>query len=151
MSALKQNLTELLGKAKIMQVATARDNKPWVVSVFYIADDELNFYWLSLPGRRHSKEIQDNSNAAVTIAIKQNLPVIGIYAEGKVSVTKGQAEVKKVAEAYVKKHDAAKTFYTRFAEGINQHWVYKLKPTSITLFDEHKNADNPVQILKLGD
>lgn len=134
-----------------MQVATAHDNKPWVVSVFYVVDSEYNFYWLSLPTRRHSQEIADNNQAALTIAVKQDLPVIGIYAEGKVTVAKNQEEVKKVASAYVEKHGAAKTFYDRFVKGVNQHWVYKLEPASITLFDERNNPDNPVQTLKLRD
>ena len=151
MSTLKQELSKYLHEGKIMQVASSYDNKPWVVSVFYVVDDEYNFYWLSLPDRRHSQEIKDNNNAAITIAIKQDLPVIGIYAEGRVTVAKDQNEVKKVAEEYVRKHGAAKTFYDRFLKGINQHWVYKLSPRSITLFDEHNNPRDPVQILKLHD
>lgn len=132
-----------------MQIATSRDNKPWVVSVFYVVDDEYNFYWLSLPDRRHSQEIRDNNHAAITIAIKQNLPVIGIYAEGTVSVSENQDEVKMVAEAYVKKHNTAHTFYDRFVKGTHQHHVYKLSPVSITLFDEQGNPDNPLQTLRL--
>lgn len=147
--SLKQELTRHLEQGRVMQIATSRDNKPWVVSVFYVVDNEYNFYWLSLPERRHSQEVHDNPNAAITIAIKQDLPVIGIYAEGKVTVSQNQSEVKKVAKAYVKKYDSAKTFYNRFTKGINHHWVYKLRPSTITLFDEYNNEDNPVRILEL--
>ncbi len=132
-----------------MQVAPSSNNNPWVVSVFYVVDDEYNFYWLSLPTRRHSEEISDNNRAAITIAIKQDLPVIGIYAEGTVAVSEDQSEVKMVARAYVKKHNAAHTFYDRFVKGIHQHHVYKLSPVSVTLFDEHGNPDNPTQTLNI--
>ncbi len=134
-----------------MQVATAHNNKPWVVSVFYVVDSEYNFYWLSLPDRRHSHDIADNSQVAVTLAVKQDLPVIGIYAEGKVTVSKDVAEVKKVAEAYLKKHDAANGFYDRFTKGTNKHWVYKLEPSTVTLFDEYNYPDSPVQTVQLRD
>lgn len=131
-----------------MQLATARGQKPWVCSVFYVVDNEYNFYWLSLPTRRHSQDIATNNHAAVTVAIKHDLPVIGIQAEGTVTITNDQVEVEKVATAYVEKYDSAKTFYDRFTKGINQHWVYKLKPTSVTLFDEYNNNDNAVQTIK---
>ncbi len=149
--ALEQDLTKYLGQGRIMQLATSQANRPWVVSVFYVVDSEHNFYWLSLPTRRHSQDIEANNQAAITIAIKQDLPVIGIYAEGKVMVTKDQTEVKKVANLYLKKHNAANGFYDRFVQGANQHWVYKLEPTTITLFDEYKNSDNPVQTIRLRD
>jgi uncharacterized protein YhbP (UPF0306 family) len=132
-----------------MQLATARGQKPWVCTVFYVVDDQFNFYWLSLPTRRHSQEIRDNNNAAVTVVIKPDLPVIGIYAEGVVTVEKAQSEVKKIAQSYVEKYNAATTFYDRFVKGINQHWIYKLTPTEIILFDEYNNKDNPVQKVKL--
>lgn len=134
-----------------MQLATSQANRPWVVSVFYVVNAEYNFYWLSLPGRSHSKDIEANNRVAVTIVIKEDLPVIGIYAEGKVTVTKDQAEVKKVADAYLEKHNAAKGFYDRFVQGANQHWVYKLEPTTITLFDEYKNSNNPMQTIRFRD
>ena len=142
---LKQQLSIYLEQGRVMQIATVRDNRPWICTVFYVVDSEYNFYWLSLPMRRHSQDIKANPRAAITLAVKQDLPVIGIYAEGEVSATKDQAEVKKVATAYVEKHNAATTFYDRFTKGINQHWVYKLKPSSITLFDEYNNKDKPVQ------
>jgi len=149
--SLKQQLSAYLEQGRVMQLATARGQKPWVCTVFYVVDIEYNLYWLSLPTRRHSQDIDANPRAAITLAVKQDLPVIGIYAEGEVSVTKDQAEVKEVAKVYVEKHDAAKTFYDRFISDINQHWVYKLKPTSITLFDEYNNKDNPVQVLAFGN
>lgn len=145
------NINNYLTRGKVLQVATSRDGRPWVVNVFFVVDEELNFFWLSLPSRRHSQDIAANPRAAATLAVKQDLPVIGVYAEGAVEVAKDQTEVKKIAEAYSQKYNAAKGFYERFVSGTNQHWVYKLRPDTIKLFDELHYLDDPEQSVAIRD
>jgi uncharacterized protein YhbP (UPF0306 family) len=69
-----------------MQLATTRENQPWICTLYYVCDDDQRIYWLSYPTRRHSQELAENSHAAVAIAIKLEQPVIGLQIEGKVSV-----------------------------------------------------------------
>lgn len=122
--------------SKIMQVATVDDNQPWICSVYYVIDDELNLYWLSLPSRRHSKEIDKNSKVAIAIAVKTEQPVIGIQAEGFAEKVSNPASIAEVMKKYTDKYSAGKDFYTNFIAGKNKHVLYKFKPTLFVLFDE---------------
>ena len=132
----RELLASYLAKGRVMQLATVRGSQPWICTVYYVIDDRLNFYWLSLPSRRHSQELADQSNAAITVAIKHDLPVIGVQAEGTVEEVADREAVKTIAELYVKKYGSAKTYYERFVQGVHQHHLYKLTPTRIVLFDE---------------
>ncbi len=38
-----------------MSLATCRDIKPWICEVHFSFDNDLNFYFLSKPERRHSE------------------------------------------------------------------------------------------------
>jgi len=55
-----------------MQLATALDNQPWVCSVWFAADKDLNIYWFSSTTRRHSGEVLKNKKVAA--AIGRNMP-----------------------------------------------------------------------------
>lgn len=137
---------EFLALGTVMQLATSRENVPWISTVYFVADEQRNIYWLSLPERRHSEEIANNPRVAIAIAIKQDLPVIGIQAEGSVAIVDDAAIVEKILASYVGKYDGAgKEFHQRFTEGKNKHQLYKLTPSSLVLFDEAHFKASPVQ------
>ena len=135
-SDIKQIAEHHLSKARVMQLATSAGGQPWVCSVYFVVDEQLNIYWLSWPERRHSQELAKNPKAAVTIAIKTDLPVVGLGAEGVVNEVKNAKIVKKMADKYIEKYDFAQTFYERFIAGKNEHKMYVLKPKKYVLFDE---------------
>lgn len=57
---LKKLIRDYLKEAKLMQLATSVNNKPWVCSVWFGFDVDLNIYWFSSTKRRHSKEVMKN-------------------------------------------------------------------------------------------
>ncbi len=134
-----------LPKAMVMQVATTAKKQPWICSVYFIADEERNLYWLSFPSRRHSQEIALHADVAVAIAIKTDLPVIGLQAEGSAEVVADKEVVKQVMPHYVAKYGSGKNFYSNFVAGNNQHMMYKFTPRRYVLFDEVHFPDNPQQ------
>ena len=139
-------IDEFLALGTVMQLATSRDNAPWISTLYFVADDQRNIYWLSLPGRRHSEEVVANPRVAIAIAIKQDLPVIGIQAEGSVTIVEDASIVEKILASYIKKYDGAgKEFHQRFVEGKNKHQLYKLTPSSMVLFDEVHFKTGPAQ------
>lgn len=120
-----------------MQLSTVNSGgSPWVCTVYFVADEQRNLYWLSYPTRRHSQEIADNNKVAAAIVVKADLPVIGIQVEGIAEKVTDAATVKKIMDRYIAKYDAGKTFYDRFVAGENQHQLYVLKPQHTYLFDE---------------
>ena len=132
----KDYIKKYLKEPKLMQLATTKDDKPWICSVYFVVDEDSNIYWLSETHRRHSKEIEENSNVAVSMAIKTDLPVIGLQAEGKAMRVSNLNTIRKVMTRYVKKYGLGKDFYKRAVKGINKHKVYKMTVKKYSLFDE---------------
>jgi uncharacterized protein YhbP (UPF0306 family) len=130
-------IKEYLPTGKTMQIATVQDGRPWICTVYYVADELQRLYWLSLPSRKHSRQLANDDKAAIAIAIKADKPVIGIQAEGCAEPVQEPGEVKHVMQLYAKKYDGAGLeFYDNFVEGTNQHVLYRFTPSLYVLFDE---------------
>jgi uncharacterized protein YhbP (UPF0306 family) len=136
-----------LAQMRMMQLATVRDNKPWICTVYYIEDDGMNLYWLSLPTRRHSLELADNPQVAAAIAVKfDTQPIIGMQVEGRAEAVNDLTTIKAVMKKYVDKYDKGQQFYDNFLASTNQHRMYRLVPRHITLFDEVNYPGQPQNI-----
>jgi uncharacterized protein YhbP (UPF0306 family) len=127
---------------RVMQVATVNNDQPWICSVYYVEDNDMNLYWLSFPTRRHSLEIAKHNKIATTIPIKHDRPVIGIQAEGAAEAVADKELIAEVMERYVQRHNAGGRFYDRFDAGENQHVLFRFTPVSYVLFDEVTFPDN---------
>lgn len=137
----------LQGNTQTMQLATVSDGKPWIATVYFVADDDLNVYWLSWPERRHSREGALNASVAATIVVKPDQPVIGVQMSGEMYEVKDMITVTHVMENYVAKYTTGMDFTANFAKGTNRHVMYKLSPHTIQLFDEVVFPDkSPVQV-----
>jgi uncharacterized protein YhbP (UPF0306 family) len=127
---------DYLKDSRVMQLTTVSKNRPWACSVYFVADEKMNLYWLSWPSRRHSKEIAKNSNVAIAIVVKPEQPVIGIQAAGRAEQVNDSKVVGQVMKLYVEKYDSGKDFYNNFIAGKNQHVLYQFIPDDYVLFDE---------------
>lgn len=141
MTRLKEVAARYLDEGRTMQLATSVNNQPWICTVYYVTDEELNFYWLSFPSRRHSQDISENNKVAAAIQIKTDLPVIGIQFEGEASIVKDSNLIEKVMSLYIKKYDSGHKFHERFLSANNMHEMYMIKPKDIYLFDEVNNPE----------
>jgi len=139
-----------LNRAKTMQLATTRGGQPWICTVYFVVKNG-NFYWLSFPGRRHSQELADNPNAAVAIAVHQDVPVVGVQAEGDVHAVRDISEATAVLDMYVAKYGKGGEFVERLRAGNNRHELYCLEPRNIMLFDERTPAGVPYGQIDLTD
>lgn len=138
--------TDDINKQKVMQLATSSNGQPWICSVYFVVHDG-NFYWLSLPTRRHSTEITKNKKAALAIALKRTMPVKGLQVEGEVHDVTRLKEVEMVIAAYVEKYNQGGQFVDRFRAGQNKHHLYCLVPRDIKLFDETVPGDEPYRTI----
>lgn len=142
-------MREEIARAKIMQLATEKDGQPWACTVYFVLY-KGNFYWLSYPERRHSRELAKNPRAAVAIVVKQDLPVIGLQSEGDVAMVKNVAEIEAVLPLYVEKYGSGEQFVQRYKAGKNRHALYRFTPRKTVLFDEHNNPpENPQRGISL--
>ena len=122
--------------ARTMQVATVNADQPWICTVYFVEDDALNLYWLSLPTRRHSQDIAAHNKVAVAVPIKADKPVVGIQAEGEAEAVADKQLIAHVMQRYVERYGTGHQFYNKFIEGENQHVLFRCKPTKYVLFDE---------------
>lgn len=144
--------SKAVNEVRSMQLATTAMpvGQPWVCTVYFVVLGGC-FYWLSFPERRHSVELAHNPRAAITIAIKQELPVIGLQAEGDVSVVNDVPEATRVLACYVKKYGSGQKFIELLKHGSNHHKLYKLTPKRIMLFDETQKKYPAYREIKLDD
>lgn len=85
----KETIRKYLETAKLMQLATISQSGPWVCTVNYCFDSDLNLYWMSLRQTRHSVELVENAKTAIAVVIDPNKK-IGIQAEGEAFEVKGE-------------------------------------------------------------
>lgn len=128
-------------KQTTMQLATAADGKPWIATVYFVADN-LNLYWLSWPERRHSQELTKRADVAATVVVKTDIPVIGVQLTGVAEEVTDEDTVTRIMTRYVAKYGTGDTFAKHFADGTNHHRLYKLTPREVQLFDEMNYPEN---------
>lgn len=130
-------IRDYVPQGAMMQVASVAGDQPWICTVYYVSDEECNLYWLSLPSRRHSRELASQPKAAAAIPIKYDgNPVVGLQVEGEAEEVTDAPLIARIMKCYVKKYSTGKDFYDNFVAGKNQHRLYRLRPRLIVLFDE---------------
>lgn len=137
-----------LPSKNIMQLATSVDDQPWLCTVHYFSDDDLNIYWISTKERKHSIDIHKNPNVAGYVLVHENTPVeawvIGLAFEGKVEYV-GEELDEEICTGYIKKLNKDLNLMAGIKNGTNAHKFYRLIPTKFVLFDNKKFPDEPRQ------
>lgn len=148
---LRNIIQEYLQQARLMQVATAKDNQPWTCSVYFAYDNGLNLYWISLPSTRHSQEIKSNDKVAGTIVLPHNPgdKVRGLQFEGVAKELTTGEEFHHALDTYAARMGMKDERKENIAEGKDGHNVYMIKPTLFVLFDAFNFPVSPRQELQL--
>lgn len=137
----------LQSDAHTLQLATIANGKPWIATVYFVADENMNIYWLSWPDRRHSVELLANPNAAAAVVVKADPPVIGVQLEGEVELVADKDLIQKIMTLYIEKYQQGHRFHDNFLAGTNKHAMYRLTPEVIMLFDEvHYLSESPLEV-----
>lgn len=153
MKNVKKLISEYLRDAKLMQVATVQNNKPWVATVWYVNDKDWNLYFISRRSRRHSQELQKNPNVAGTIVMPHvkgsGEKVRGLQFDGSAAEAKGDL-LKKAKKLYGEKYPQAEDISLKKLQDPNFiATFYVIKPSTLILFDEINFPEDPRQELKL--
>jgi uncharacterized protein YhbP (UPF0306 family) len=146
---LKMFIQDYLNKAQIMQIATVHDHQPWVATVYFATDVDMNLYWMSRKDRRHSKEIGDNPKVAGTIVLPHNYgdKVRGLQFEGtalELSDGDAQAGINIYSSRYWVVEDRVSPI-----QGGDGHPCFQIRPSLFVLYDEVNFPENPRQELKM--
>jgi uncharacterized protein YhbP (UPF0306 family) len=144
------NIPELTKKhleaGKFLQVATSKDNRPWVCTVFYVSDDEYNVYWVSEESRRHSKELVENSHAAAAVNLKGRSedPAIGLQMEGVVSIVEDDEQKNAVVKLFMDRNGSKQDWADKVLSGEGGRRIYKLAPSMFAVFDTQSIQGDPL-------
>ena len=138
----KKDVLDFLATKKLMILATNGDH-PWIASVFYSFDNDLNLYFISSPSTIHGKQMEKNKQVSVAIVdtnqkpsdVKRGLQIYGTVE--KVS------DVNKIRHAIrlwkdflnVQRPDIS---LENMKKGLYKGRMYKLTPKKIKLFDQEK-------------
>lgn len=137
-----------LPSVNIMQLATSSNGQPWVCSIHYYSDEDLNLYWISTPERRHSLEIKDNPKVSATIMVHEDTTeedyVIGITIEGTAELI-GRNPGEEIIQGYNDKLKKSPTLLRDVQNGTNPHQFYKMICTKVVLFDNSNFPEDPRQ------
>ncbi len=147
MPSIRELIKDYLVKAKLMQLATSTDGQPWVCSVWFASDDDLNIYWFSSLTRRHSYEVSTNNKVAAAIALPQTPKdsPIGLQLQGVAELLTDEAEVEKAISVYADRIFTREQIDAFMKSEVRPHRFYRIRPTQFVLFDTVNFPDNSRQ------
>lgn len=144
---LRELIKNYLKDAKLMQLSTSIDNQPWVCSVWFAADDDMNIYWISSVNRRHSNEVVKNQKVGVAIALPQTPDDAprGLQLQGVAELLTKQEDIDKAISVYAGRIFSKEKIKEFMEDKENPHRFYRIKPAQFVLFDAVNFPDNSRQ------
>lgn len=139
-------IIKYLDEARIMQVATGVNDRPWCCTVYYAVDNSHHLYWISTPDRQHSLDIAQNPFVAGTIVLPHEYgkPVRGIQFRGEAREVTDPAEITSLSLSYMERFKRP-TLAQDIISGKNPHHLYQIKPELFVIFDEVNFTSDPRQ------
>ncbi len=146
----KENyLKDLLPTRRVLQLATVKDNKPWLCTVHFYSDEQGRIYWVSTKERRHSLELSSNPHATATAVIHEDSPeenyVISITIEGEVVVVKDRETIEDMRNTYVPKLGKPESIIDQVLDANDSLELFCLVPSKVSVFDNKNFPDKPKQ------
>lgn len=142
-------IKEMLPTKRVLQLATSKNNMPWLCTVHFYNDEQGNIYWVSTKERRHSRELLDNKSAVATVVMHEDSPeedyVISITIEGHVELINDPARIDQIATSYIDKLGKPSSVFDKVKDADDSLQLYCLKPHEISVFDNKNFPDNPKQ------
>lgn len=138
-----------LGKSIIknniyLTLATSNTN-PWIAPLFYCADENFNFYFISQLDSTHSKHVRINPNVAFAIFDShiEEGKGNGIQASGKAYLLSESLDIE----------NALKYYHTNFVEitkesvsGSSSYKLFKIVPDHFFVLDSEAKVDKRVEV-----
>lgn len=144
---LEKHIRETLKDGLILTLSTVSADQPWAATLYYVADDNMNIYWLSKINTRHSQELAANpkTTAAIPLDADPSMPNVGLQVQGIAGYLGDPAEIESAIRLYANKFGNSEEFVQSILSGQDEHKIYKLQPKYIVLLDEKTYPHNPIQ------
>jgi uncharacterized protein YhbP (UPF0306 family) len=138
---IEQTIREYLPDIYHLSLATTKNGIPWICEVHYVFDDDLNLYFLSRHSRRHSIEIEQNSNVAGSIVRQHGAKekVRGVFFEGKAELLEGVDDHHIAYKLYCGRFGTDASILTQ-ANKADGRQFYKISVKKYYIFDSIETA-----------
>lgn len=146
----KELILSFLAEHQLMTLATYGDF-PWIASVYYTFDSDLNIFFLSDPSTLHAKQISQNPKVSAAIANSQqsiNKPKRGLQLYGIAEQISGIAKVQHALKLWKTNLGVVNPKLTiKAVKGS----MFKITPKRVKLFDQNlfKVEDGKEPVLEL--
>jgi uncharacterized protein YhbP (UPF0306 family) len=137
----KKLILDYLKSHKLMTLATVSGNKPWVATVYYAVDDNLNLYLVASPKTEHGQAAARNKNVACNIADSHQLVTdkkVGMQIQGAIERLKGIAAVKGALKMWHRVNPGKEAIinWENMSKKAIKSRTYKVTPKKIRFFNE---------------
>lgn len=138
----KKDVLDFLATKKLMVLATYGEH-PWIASVFYSFDKDLNLYFITTPSTIHGRQMEKNKKVAAAIVDSHQKPSDlkrGLQIYGVVESVSGINKINYALRLWkdflnVQRPDIS---FENMKKGLYKGRMYKLVPKKIKLFDQEK-------------
>lgn len=151
---------EILGHIKeflashFQMVVSTYSSYPWISTLYYSVDRDMNIYFLSNPETIHCRQIEKNPKVAVAIVDSPQKPASlkkGIQIYGKAKRISGANKIRHALDLWKKTLDVTSPLYTY--EGMMKKAIkgrmYKITPKRIRFFNEALWKDGEEPLIEL--
>lgn len=143
----RETIRHMLEAHNTISLATCNDGEPWVASLFFASDKNLNLYFVSDYRTHHARDIEADGEAVATVNddCKSWADVKGLQIRGAVAKVAGMDRVNAL-RVYLAKFADVKALFEApqsgdeqtIAERLKAANMYKLEPRWIRLIDNSK-------------
>lgn len=151
---VKEDIFKFLNSHGVMTLATSEDNQPWVCTVYYGMDDNMNFYIVTHPDTKHGQHFEKNKKVAFNVFhshqkyadLKQ-----GVQGMGEIEEVKDIIHITQALMLWHKLNSQSEIKITpqEILEKVNGSKVYKITPNYFKYFNEELYKDTKYGILEL--
>lgn len=130
---IRERVKEIFRKGHLASLGTVDEGGVWVSDIAYVADDEFNIYWISVPTVRRSQAILGHNQVAgsITLSNISGEKNLGVQFAGVAEKLEGNDV--RVMKIFYEKRGKPMPGNEDFLKG--KSW-YKVRPTMIELIDE---------------
>lgn len=135
---MKEQVFDFLKDKRLMALASYNTEYPWICNVYFVTNDNLEFYFLSSPETIHIKQIKENDKVAFIVADSHQSPESdkrAVQAWGEAKVVNNMEELQWFLNKFT--DNPSKYNAEEIIKGIGRI-VYKITPKKMKLFDTEK-------------
>lgn len=137
---VKSDIFRFLKGYGIMTLATQSSKGPWVCTVYYGIDDDMNLYIVTDPNSIHGKNMAKNNRVAFNIFDSQqkiNKPKRGVQGSGTIELVKGIVNVTKALVLWHKQNPGVeKSITIKEVKKFADTKVFKITPKYLKYFNK---------------